>query len=122
MPIELIEAKQAIESEGFSFKRSTTKVVEYASTSNGRVLYLRLSQGFPNHADVAIHPKVDATALYAIRDVEPNKRVEMRFSSNMAKFPKLLNGGKKPEHFGRAFCVLSASALSEFCREYGSSS
>lgn len=119
MAITLAEAKTTIESEGFRFADSTCKVVEYTSPSNGRVLYLRVNQGFPDHADIVIHPEVDASALLVIPDIEANKRVVFRFGSNMPKFPKRMNEGVKPAHYGRAFYAYSAAALGKLCREYG---
>jgi hypothetical protein len=119
MAIRLDEATATIISEGFRLNDSTKKSAEFQSLTNGRVLYLRLDQGFPDHADVVVHPDVDAAALLAVPEVEANKRVTFRFGGNMSQFPKRLNGRRKPEHYGRALYAYSVSALAKLCREYG---
>ena len=119
MAISLNEATAAIEGGGFRLRRATAKVAEYESISNGQILYLRVNQGFPDHADVAIHPEASVTPILSIPGIEPNKRVEFRFGSNMSAFPKRLNDGQSPQHFGRALYALSPTALSALCKEYG---
>ena len=119
MPITLEEATRTIKTRAFRLAHGTSKVNEFVSTSNGRVLYLRTDQGFPDHADIAIHPEVEAGLILTIPGVLPNKRVNFRFGSNMPKFPRRLNGGVRPEHFGRALYVYTAAALAAVCRAYG---
>jgi hypothetical protein len=119
MAITYEEATKAIETSGFQLKHSTSKVTEYESRMNGRVHYLRMNQGFPDHADLVIHPEVDSTPLIAIAEVEQNKRVKMRFGSNMPGFSEQMNGWAAPEHCGRALHVYSTNALEQLCRKYG---
>ena len=83
MTITLFDAQKTIEENHFSQSRSTSKIIEYKSKSNGRVLYLRLGQGFPQHADIAVHPEVDVSGFVKIDDVKLHKNV-FRYSSNMS--------------------------------------
>ena len=111
------DAHAAFEAAGFSASNTTKKVVEYVSQT-GRVIYLRLGQGFPQHADVVVDPKVASSSLLSIADVTVNPRVEFRFGSNMEAFPKKKNKGTEPEHYGRALQASSKVALLELCRTY----
>ncbi|URI10998.1 hypothetical protein MW290_18685 [Aquincola tertiaricarbonis] len=118
MALTLPEIEEAVLRAGFVRNSSTSKVIEFKSKRSGRRLYVYQKQGLPDHADVMVHPEMDPASLFAIDGVRPNKRVEFRFGSNMAEFPKRLNKGAAPEHFGRALYVLSPAALSSLCRVY----
>jgi len=118
MPITESEARLALRSADFAASHETAKVAEYTSTRTRRVLYLRLGQGFPQHADVVISPDIPAHALVSIPGVAVNPKVELRFGSNMKLFPKKTNGGQQPEHYGRALQASSVEALAALCRAY----
>lgn len=118
MTISLEEAILAIESEGFKRTHKTEKVSEYESDHSGRVLYLRLDQGFPRHADVVIDPIVPLSSLIAVPEVELSRRGELRFGSNMTRFPKATNEGTEPEHYGRILNAFTADALKNLCHVY----
>lgn len=118
MTITIVEAVEAIESAGFTCRRSTSKIIEFEYVESQRVLYLRKGQGFPERVDIAIHPDFDTTRLTSIPEVQANKRSPLRFSSNMTGFPKRLNNGLAAEHFGKALSVFSARALSKLCLIY----
>jgi hypothetical protein len=120
MSITLEEARNEILNSGFFEKSSTVKLCEFESKTTGRILYLYKQQGLPNHADVIVHPERESAALLAIPDIEPNKRVMYRFGSNMSTFPKMVNKGAGPEHFGRALYANSQGALSALCKVYDS--
>ena len=103
---------------GFKQTYETKKLLQFQSSKSGRILYLYKSQGFPDHADVIVDPTFNSSLLLAIPNVSINKRVEFRYGSNMKTFPKKLNGGEKPEHYGRALYVTSEVALSSLCKAY----
>lgn len=94
------------------------KLFEFESKTSKRILYLYKQQGFPEHADVIVHPETNSTALLALPDVEANKRVTYRFGSNMTMFPKRVNNGANPQHYGRSLHAYSESSLIELCRAY----
>lgn len=119
MSITLEEIEIALTNNGFNLTETTTKLVEYRSTRSGRILYVYKEQGFPDHADVIVHPDADATTLLAIPGVQGNRRVAYRFGSNMTSFPTRLNKGVEPEHFGRALYVFTSDAMAKLCRTYG---
>lgn len=118
MSLDLKTTEAIIASSGFIQTGRTAKLVEFKSLKTGRMLYVYDAQGFPSHADVIIDPSFNHTPLLAIPNVAPNKRVEFRHGSNMASFPRRLNRGKEPEHYGRALYVSSASALQRLCLAY----
>ena len=118
MSITLSDAKTTIEANGFSQGTVTSKVIEYTSARNGLILYLRVAQGFPIHADIALHPEVDLSNLTPIADLAPHKNV-FRYSSNMSKFQERVNTGKGPENYGKAFHARSVEALAKVCMVYG---
>ena len=118
MPLTETEARKTIESLGFKVTYKTSKVVEYTEPTKSRVLYLRLGQGFPRHADVVVNPEIPASSMLAVSGVRVNPTVELRFGSNMKTFPLALNEGKEPEHYGRALQADSPEALDKLCREY----
>ena len=118
MSLTLSESKDAILSSGFSVKSSTVKLIEFESNTTDQMLYLYKQQGFPDHADVIVHPDTNTIALFAIPGIEPNRRVTYRFGSNMGAFPKRKNRGDAPEHYGRALYAFSELALAALCIEY----
>jgi hypothetical protein len=120
MAITLSDAEATIESSGFLRGASTSKVIEFKSKNNGRVLYLRVGQGFPKHADIAVHPETDLTSMLGIQDVKAHKNV-FRYSSNMSQFPERLNTGQKPENYGKALHVSTVEAMAKLCMAYGHS-
>lgn len=119
MAISLQDAQSTLKANSFAERSWTSKVVEYESENNGRVLYLRLNQGFPSHADVVVHPDTPLAGLLDISGVEVNKRVSLRHSSNMTRFPKRINEGQDPEHYGKALHISTATALAALCLAYG---
>ena len=119
MAITLLDAQKALMAHGFRQQHFTSKLSEYQSDNNGKVIYLYLNQGFPHHADLVVHPDTDVALLTAIRDVKLNTRVAFRFGSHMRRFPKRLNNGQKPEHFGKALHISTAQALASLCKKYG---
>jgi hypothetical protein len=118
MALTLSEVQDTILRSGFSRGVSTSKLIEFVANQTGRRIYVYKYQGFPDHADVIVHPEADRTMLFAIDGVLPNKRVEYRFGSNMTEFPKRLNKGAAPEHFGLALYVFSAMAVKTLCTAY----
>jgi hypothetical protein len=119
MTIEREEAHNTLVANGFTQTNSTSKLAEYKSDRNGQVLHIYLKQGFPDHADVIVHPEINLSTLVSIPSVEINKRVAIRFGSNMTCFPKRLNKGQEPEHYGKALYVYTAAALASLCTKYG---
>jgi hypothetical protein len=77
-----------------------------------------LGQGFPSHADVVIHPEVSASSLLSIAGMTRNPKNEWRCGSNMKAFPKRINKGQQPEHYGRALQATSVEALVALCKAY----
>lgn len=118
MPITSSETEASLARSGFLQSASTQKLTEYQSKKTGRTLYVYKNQGYPDHADVVIHPESDIATLLTISGIQPNKRVKYRFGSNMGSFPKQLNRGKQAEHYGRALYVFSSIALCELCKAY----
>lgn len=118
MSINLDEVQNTLKKSGFQLTDSTAKLVEYKSKATGRVIYVYKGQGFPEHADVIVHPGADASAFLAIPGVRKNRRIIHRFGSNMTSFPTRVNKGTEPEHFGRALYVLTSEALAELCKTY----
>ena len=116
MAITLEMAKLTLKAKAFVERSATKKVVEWEK--DGQVLYLRLGQGFPRHADVVVHPDADMSLLLVIPGVEVNKRVTFRHGSNMARFPKRRNKGKNDEHYGRALWVSSVLSLETLCDRF----
>jgi hypothetical protein len=118
MAITLGDAQHAFHRSGFTITSITAKLNELRSKRSGRVLYMYTDQGFPDHADVIVHPETEPSPILAIPDVTPNKRKEFRFGSNMRAFPKRLNEGADEQHFGRALYVCSPEAIEALCRLY----
>lgn len=118
MSILASDAEKSFLANNYERCSATTKVIEFASRINARRIYLRLGQGFPSHADVVVHPEVDAEPLLRIEGVEHNKRVEFRHGDHMTSFPKHIHGGEKPVHYGRALQVNSVFALNNLCEAY----
>jgi hypothetical protein len=118
MAISLSDAQHAFHRAGFSITSITKKLDEIRSAKTGRIVYMYTDQGFPDHADVIVHPETDPARLLSILNVEPNERVEFRFGSNMRAFPKHLNEGVDEQHFGRALYVYSPEAIVALCRAY----
>jgi hypothetical protein len=118
MSILLSEVQDTLQAAGYERASATVKVIEFVSKLSGKRLYIYRKQGFPDHADVIVHPDTKPADLFAINGVEPNKRVEFRFGSNMTEFPTRINRGMEPEHFGRALYVYSTSALTALCNVY----
>ena len=118
MPIDLSEAQQCFEANGFIQSSSTKKVIEYESQSNLGVIYLRVEPGFPNYAYVVVHPSLNTAMLLSIEGVEVNPRNALRHSSNMKRFPKRSNRGKRPISYGQALHVHSRTALEAFSKTF----
>jgi hypothetical protein len=118
MSILLKDVLETLNNVGYKRVSSVVKVIEFVSNQSGKRLYIYQNQGFPDHADVIVHPETKASGLLAINGVEPNKLVEFRFGSNMTEFPTRLNKGVSPEHFGRTLYVYSTNALTSLCKEY----
>ena len=110
------DANAAFEAAGFSASNTTKKVVEYVSQT-GRVVYLRLGQGFPQHADVVVDPKVASSSLLSIADVTVNPRVEFRFGSNMEAFPKKKTKAQNRSTTAETANIFKSSSL-ELCRQF----
>lgn len=111
------DARLTIEGLGYHPTKQTKKVVEYRSTRQARVLYLRVDQGFPSRADVVVHPDSASEPLRALPGVTPHANV-FRYGSNFGLFPKRLNTGAAPQHYGKLFHVDGLNALAAFCRAY----
>lgn len=118
MSLDFSEAQQCIEANGVTQSSSTKKVIEYLSQSNEGVIYLRVEPGFPNYAYVVVHPNLNVAALVGIEGVEVNPRNALRYSSNMKRFPKRINGGKDPISYGQALHVHSRTALEAFSKAF----
>ena len=103
---------------GFFLKSSTVKLARFKSTVTGRSIYVYKQQGFPDHADVVVHPETNLAPLLAVPGIAINKRTPVRFGSNMTDFPMRINRGIKPEHYGKALYVFSESAISGLCSAY----
>lgn len=115
MPIELPEAEACLYAGAFERLSTTSKVMQFKSLRNGRVLYLRLGQGFPSHADIVVHPDLDIESLIEIDGVQINGITELRHSNAMKSFPMRKHRGTGLIHYGRALQVRSPGELQAFC-------
>ena len=118
MTIILHDTHETLVANGFILSGCTSKLLEYKSDGNCQFLYLYKKQGFPDHADLVVHPDTDLDELIALQDIEINKRVAIRFGSNLKNFPKRLNNGQKKEHHGKALYVFTSEALLSFSKIY----
>lgn len=114
MSIKQGDVEHALESHGFERTNKTDRAVEYRSRSNRQYLYFRTTIGMTDYIRVVIHPALDVTKLLAIRGVVQSPRSNLQHGDHMRKFPRRLNKGKKPVHFGKPLNIDTASTIPAF--------
>ena len=108
------DVEKMFEKSGFSQNLANQKIIEYKSNKNGKIVYLRLDHGLPRYMRVVVNPDEMPTKLVAIDGVEINEKNEFQHAGNMTAFPKRVNKGTAPIHYGRAFHINSVKTLGDF--------
>ncbi len=114
MSIEQSDVERTFEKNGFIQNLATKKIIEYKSNINNKIAYLRLDHGLPRYICVVINPDEVPLTLVAIEGVAINEKNEFQHAGNMTAFPKRVNKGTAPIHYGRAFHINSMKALDDF--------
>lgn len=108
------DVEKTFESNGFIQNLATKKIIEYKSSKNGKVAYLRLDHGLPRYICVVVNPDEMPSTLVSIEGVEINEKNEFQHAGNMTAFPKRVNKGTAPIHYGRSFHINSVKTLGNF--------
>lgn len=118
MSINQSDVESILDAAGLVRRRSTAKVMEYATAGGRHILYLRKDIGLPGYVRVVVHPNLDIAPFTALPGVALNSPKEFQHGSNMTAFPKRRNEGADEIHYGRALNITSVEALERFAKVF----
>lgn len=93
---------------GFANTKDLKRTGEFRSRSNGRFIYLDKDLLLNNRIRVLIEDLLPNSSISGIPEVGK------KFRANCTRFPKKINQGKTPCHYGRAVEADNLAALSDF--------
>lgn len=117
--MEKTQAVKVFVDNGYHISRETQKVVEFVAPTSGRVVYLRLDSGLPNHVRVVVDPAFEADALFGLDGIS-RPRISSQCGTNMNRFPKKLNKGAKQIHYGTPIDATTLGSLDRLLAAYAS--
>jgi hypothetical protein len=115
--MEKSQAVQVFVENGYQLSRETLKVVEFLAPTSGRVIYLRLDSGLPNHIRIVVDPDIESDALFNLDGIS-RPRISSQCGTNMTRFPKKLNKGAKQIHYGTPIDATTLGGLERLLAAY----
>lgn len=101
---------------GYLATNETVKLAEFRSPS-GHTIYVVKQPSRLNDIKLRVHPSLDPLELRSLEGVDSISN-DYRFHSNMVKFPKRHNKGKKPIAHAWQINIQTIGDLSSFLRAF----